>query len=100
MMQYSKNNPQMFRNNHRAIVYTIGLMKFAGAMLCEVLNFYTILQSPNVGDVIKDLLLLESLLKLMISWPPSCSLSVSSMQSPKLTSKRISEMMKKVISKE
>lgn len=54
IMQYCKNNSDVFSGNLRAWAYVIGMFQLSGAFFCEYVNIITIMQSASLADVIKD----------------------------------------------
>ena len=54
LMSYSKQHSVKFQGSKMTYPFMISFMKFMGGFATEIVNVFIIVQSKNVGDVIKD----------------------------------------------
>ena len=58
MMGFAKNNPFAFRRYSFTWPFLIGLMKYLGALLTEIVNIYLIAISNDISDIIMNFIAL------------------------------------------
>jgi len=54
MMGFAKNNPNSFKGYSMGWPFIIGMMKFLGVFLTEIINIYLIAINSDISDVIMN----------------------------------------------
>jgi len=60
-MHYAKCNPQSFKDSSSVYPYILGLLKYFGAMVTELVSIIVIIRSNSVDNVLKDFVSLISI---------------------------------------